>query len=74
MPTIDLFNIAADEAKITEAINDHTFKFGSKQFVKYVAKNFAQGAVIGGVVGLAIIGATAVILNAVSEALPEETE
>ena len=72
MPKIDLFNKAADEAKITEAIDNGTFYFRSKLYAKYLLKNAAQGAVVGAVLGLAITGALATIAVALEAASENE--
>lgn len=70
MPTIDLFNKTADQDKITAAIIDGSFRFRSKLYVTYLAKNAAEGLVIGAVLGLATIGALVVV----NEALTSSTE
>lgn len=71
MPTIDLFNKSADEAKIVTAINDGTFRFRSGLYIKYTAKCAAQGVVVGAVAGLAIVGALAIVADALN---PEAEE
>jgi hypothetical protein len=72
MPIIDLFNKTADEAKIFASIKDGTFRFGSKQYAKYLLKSAAEGAIIGGVIGLALIGAIVVVAETINPSTPEE--
>ena len=74
MPTIDLFNIAADDAKIDSAIEDGTFRFRSKLFLKTSLKVAAQSTIVAGVVSLAVIGAVVVIAVALTSDTEEETE
>jgi len=74
MLKIDLFNKDADFDKIASAIDDGTFTFRSKQYAKYIFKCAAEGAVIGGVLGLAAIGAACIIVGVIAETLEEETE
>lgn len=73
MPTIDLFNKTADEAKIFAALNDGSFRFTSKLYAKYVAKSAAQTLIISTTATLALIGAAVVISSAI-EVANEETE
>lgn len=73
MPTIDLFNKTADEAKIAAAIVDGSFRFRSKLYAKYAAKSVAQTAIITTTATLALIGAAVVISSAI-EVAKEETE
>jgi hypothetical protein len=63
MPTIDLFNKTADEAKISAAILDGSFHFNSKLYAKYLAKSAAQGIIVGGVLTLASVGALVIIAD-----------
>jgi len=71
MPTIDLFNKTADEAKIVAAISDGSFRFRSKLYVKYTAKSVAQTAIVMTTVTLASIGAIVVIAEALNPTTEE---
>lgn len=72
MPTIDLFNKSTDEAKIFATIVDGTFRFRSKLYFKYLAKNAAEGLIIGGVIGLAVIGGLVVVAEALNPSTAED--
>lgn len=74
MPKIDLFNKTADFDKIESAIDDGTFTFRSKLYAKYILKCAAEGAVLGGVLGLALVGALCITAGVIAESLEEETE
>lgn len=72
MPSIDLFNKSADEAKITSSILDGTFRLNSKLYAKYTIKCAAEGLIVGATLGLAIVGALVIIADALAPT--EETE
>lgn len=74
MPHIDLFNKSADEALIYSGIVDGTFRMRSKLYAKYMLKNAAQGFVVGGVIGLAALGALVIVGEALASTTEEETE
>jgi len=73
MPKIDLFNKEADYDQILSDIYDGSFRFRTKLYAKYTVKCVAEGAILGAVAALALVGVLAIVADALTP-LTEESE